>query len=89
MIADRDNMITMLRDGSVSMPRMEGYYLSVFSYTPCCEGVTLPGVKYPLQKARLTNWTTLGLSNEILAETAQIAVEKGTLVVVLSRDRRR
>lgn len=89
MIADQDNMITMLRDGSVSMPRMEGYYLSVFSYTPCCEGVTLTGVKYPLQKARLTNWTTLGLSNEILAETAQIAVEKGTLVVVLSKDRRR
>lgn len=89
MIADENNMITMLRDGSVFMPRMEGYYLSIFSYTPCCEGITLTGVKYPLQKARLTNWTTLGLSNEILAETAQITVEKGTLVVVVSKDRQK
>ena len=89
MIADENNMITMLRDGSVFMPRMEGYYLSIFSYTPCCEGITLEGVKYPLQKARLTNWTTLGLSNEILAETAQITVEKGTLVVVVSKDRQK
>lgn len=89
MIADENNMITMLRDGSVFMPRMKGYYLSIFSYTPCCEGITLEGVKYPLQKARLTNWTTLGLSNEILAETAQITVEKGTLVVVVSKDRQK
>ena len=82
MIADQNNMITMLRDSCVSMPRMEGYYLSIFSYTPCCEGITLTGVKYPLRQAKLTNWTTLGLSNEILEETAQISVEKGTLVVV-------
>ena len=87
MIADQNNMITMLRDSCVSMPRMEGYYLSIFSYTPCCEGITLTGVKYPLHQAKLTNWTTLGLSNEILEETAQISVEKGTLVVVVSKDR--
>ncbi|MDD3193271.1 MAG: thiamine diphosphokinase [Oscillospiraceae bacterium] len=89
MIADQYNMVTMLRNGSVVLPRMEGYYLSVFSYTENCVGVTLEGVKYPLEKAKLTNWFPLGLSNEIVAESARVTVEVGTLVVVVSKDRRR
>lgn len=88
-IADRYNLVSMLREGTVFLPRMDGCYLSVFSYTPSCERVTLSGVKYPLSGARLTNWFPLGLSNEILADRAQITVEKGTLVVVVSKDRQR
>ncbi|MCI9406322.1 MAG: thiamine diphosphokinase [Oscillospiraceae bacterium] len=88
-IADRYNLISMLREDTVFLPRMDGCYLSVFSYTPSCEGVTLSGVKYPLSGAKLTNWFPLGLSNEILAQSAQITVEKGTLVVVVSKDRQK
>lgn len=88
-IADQYNLISMLREDTVFLPRMDGCYLSVFSYTPSCEGVTLTGVKYPLTGARLTNWFPLGLSNEISAERAQITVEKGTLVVVVSKDRQK
>ncbi len=88
-IADQYNLISMLREDTVFLPKMDGCYLSVFSYTPNCEGVTLTGVKYPLKDAKLTNWFPLGLSNEILAQNAQITVEKGTLVIVISKDRPR
>lgn len=88
-MADRYNLISMLREDTIFLPRMDGCYLSVFSYTPSCEGVTLSGVKYPLSGAKLTNWFPLGLSNEILAQSAQITVEKGTLVVVVSKDRQK
>ncbi len=88
-IADQYNLISMLREDTVFLPKMDGCYLSVFSYTPNCEGVTLTGVKYPLKDAKLTNWFPLGLSNEILAQNAQITVEKGILVIVISKDRPR
>ena len=89
IIADRYNMITMLRNGTVEMPRMEGYYLSVFSYGEQCRGVSLSGVKYPLADYTLTNTFPLGLSNEILADTATVTVKEGTLVVVVAKDRSR
>ena len=89
LIADRDNMITMLQNDTVVLPKINGYYLSVFSYTEVCDGVSLEGVKYPLQQARLTNWFPLGLSNEILAESARVTVQEGILVIVVSKDRRR
>ena len=89
MMADQHNMVTMLRDGSVKMPRMDGYYLSVFSYGEVCEGVTLEGVKYPLSDYRLTNLFPLGLSNGILADEATVTVKKGTLIIVVAKDRSR
>lgn len=88
MLADEQNMITMLQDDWVLMPYMQGYYLSVFSYGDRCEGVSETGVKYPLDHVVLTNRFPLGLSNEILESEARISVEKGTLVIVVSKDKK-
>lgn len=86
MLADEDNLLSILRDGSARVPRLEGYHLSLFSYTEACRGVTVQGVKYPLEGAELTQLFPLGVSNEILAEEAFVQVEEGALLIVMSRE---
>ena len=41
-------------------------------------------MKYPLENAVLKNSFALGVSNEFTSEKAEISVETGTLLVVLS-----
>jgi thiamine pyrophosphokinase len=55
--------------------------VSVFAFGGAAEGVTLRGVKYPLERARLTGGEPLGLSNEIAGAEAEIALESGALLV--------
>lgn len=82
------NQVSMLRDGKIMLYRdLEYPYVSLFSFSEKCEGVTLTGMKYPLSDYCLKN-TSAGLtvSNEILEDTATIEVRKGTLLIVRSRD---
>ena len=49
-----------------------------------CEGLTIRGVKYPLEDARMARGASLGVSNEFCEDTARIRLRRGTLLVVLS-----
>lgn len=55
--------------------------VSVFSLTDRAEGVTLRGLYYPLENGTLTNTFPLGVSNRQIAETAEISVKSGILLV--------
>ena len=57
-------------------------YLSVFSLTDSCEGVTLKGLKYELEGANLINSFPLGVSNEFLGKEAEVSLQKGTALLV-------
>ncbi len=57
-------------------------YLSVFSLTDSCEGVSLKGLKYELKNATLTNRFPLGVSNEFLGKEAEVTIEKGIALLV-------
>ena len=46
----------------------------------------IEGVKYPLKNAKLTRTFQYAVSNEITGNCCFIAVRKGTLLVVESRD---
>lgn len=61
-------------------------YLSLFSLSERCEGVTISGVKYPLADHVLTNTFPLGVSNEFKDKNAALSVKSGTLLVIFSRD---
>ena len=50
------------------------------------EHLTLKGLKYPLTDACLRGFCSLGVSNEIVADTAEISFESGILLVVESKD---
>lgn len=62
-----------------------GGTVSVFSMSDCARGVTERGLRYSLDEAPLRSRTSLGLSNELLsqsAEPASVAVEEGTLAII-------
>ena len=71
--------------GTECVPRRDGWSLSVFSLSDCCEGVTIRGAKSECRGAALNNRFPLGLSNVWSADEAEITVESGVLAVLLSR----
>lgn len=81
ILYDGGTAVTVQTAGTVCYPRTKGY-LSLFSMTDECTGLTVTGVKYPLEQGRLTNAFPLGVSNEILAENAEITLESGVLLIV-------
>lgn len=83
-IVDGHHQIFAVRDGKRRVPRSSWRNLSVFAFDTECTGVTLRGVKYPLEGAVLTNTFALGVSNEFTDDIAEISVESGILIVVLS-----
>lgn len=74
----------LLSDESVTIPKFDGY-LSTFSFDKATV-VTEKGVKYPITNHPLTNDMPTGVSNEIIADTAEITVHSGTLLVLEVRE---
>ncbi len=88
ILYDGETQVTVQLAGTLRYPQKHGY-LSLFSLTDVCTGLTVKGVKYPLQDAQLTNAFPLGVSNEILEDAAEITLQSGALLVmqtVLSPD---
>ena len=75
-------IVTAVTDGALTLAGRTGETVSVFAWTEKAEGVTLRGLKYPLENATLTNTFALGVSNSFAEETAVISVERGTLLVM-------
>lgn len=86
-IVDPHNRIRMT-DHTLEIKKEEqfGNYVSVLPIGGAARGVTLEGMKYPLQEADMSCFSSLGISNEIVAPKAVITVREGVLVVVESRD---
>lgn len=83
-LMDGNGMILVLENESVSFRKeMEGY-LSVFSLGKEARGVTMSGLKYPLNGYTMTNDYPIGISNEFIGEEAHITVEDGQLVLLVS-----
>ena len=59
-----------------------GSTISIFCAGDRAEGVTLKGLKYPLDNAILTGEYPLGVSNEFIGEPSVVAVDNGTLIVM-------
>ena len=83
---DGKNRATLRNPGSLTVPRLEGYKISLFAFEAVCEGVTIRGVKYPLTDHLLKNNFPLGVSNEFLEKNAEISHTSGKLLVILSHD---
>ena len=81
------NSTCLMLSGSeeITLSKKDGFYLSLFSYSEKCEGITISGTKYELSKAELNSSFPLGVSNEFKDETAHISVEKGKLLIIISR----
>ena len=86
-LVDKHNRIRMISD-SLEIEKSEqfGSYVSVLPVKGDAKGVTLEGMKYPLENADIACFSSLGVSNEIVDEVAKISVEQGVLLVIESRD---
>ena len=84
-IVSEDTEVLLLQDGTLSLPRREGFALSVFAFSERCRGVSLHGTKYTLTDAELENSFPLGVSNEWAEDAATVSITGGTLLIVLSK----
>lgn len=84
-IASAYEEIMLLTAGEYTLKKREGYSLSLFSYSGTVEGLTIRGVKYPTNGISLSHLFPLGISNEIISDSAHIAFEKGLLLVIRSK----
>ena len=84
---DPHNRIRML-DHGISLKKAEQYgdYFSLIPFTPKVTGLTITGAKYPLRDAEMVCFNSLGVSNEITAETAEISFDSGILLLLETRD---
>lgn len=87
IIMDEKNRIRMV-DRGITLKKSEqhGSYVSLLPYTERVEHLTLRGFKYPLTDATLTGFCSLGVSNEIVEEEAEITFDGGILLVIEARD---
>lgn len=87
MLLDPHNRIRMINRGLVLKKEEQyGNYVSLLPFTPQVTGLTLTGFKYPLDGYTLECYHSLGVSNEITEEQAEISFRDGVLLVVESRD---
>ena len=75
------NMVAVVKNGGICLERGTGI-LSVFCLGEDAKGVTLKGLKYPLENGTLTSSFPLGLSNHFTDGEASISVADGTVLVL-------
>lgn len=87
-LADQWNYITLVDSGTVLKKEEQfGKYVSFFTVGGDVSGLTLKGFKYPLAGYDLTVADSgLTVSNEIAAETAEVTYDRGSLLMIMSRD---
>ena len=83
-IQDENNEIYVFSNSSVSIPKKDGFSISVISLTDKCESVNILGGKYELRNAVLTNTSTLGISNE-WESSITANLKGGVLAVIMSK----
>ena len=86
-IMDGRNLCFLIRGGNDAnwvIPAVKDCFLSLFSISDECKGLCISGVKYPLENATLKKGISLGVSNEFRADSAQLSLESGTMLVVLA-----
>lgn len=86
-LMDANNRIR-LADRPFKLKKSEQYgdFISLIPYGGEVSGLTLKGMKYPLEGAILRQDVSLGISNEIVDDEALISFEKGKLYVMETKD---
>jgi thiamine pyrophosphokinase len=82
---DNETKVLFLKNCHRIIKKDECKFLSLFSYSPVSEGVSIEGVKFPLINAQISNSFPIGISNEITEQQAKISVQKGELLIILQK----
>lgn len=85
-ITDGQNRVRYMKSTSTLIARSPYKYLSLIAADEVVKGVDIEGCKYPLKKATLRRSHQFAVSNEITGNVAFIAVKKGGVFIIESRD---
>lgn len=77
---------TVIKDGKIAFPASAKGTVSVFCMGADARGVSISGLKYPLENGTLRAGYPLGVSNSFTGSPAQIRVEQGSLLVLYERE---
>lgn len=83
-LIDGNGMMFVIKNEAVHFQKMPEGTLSLFSMVAESRGVTIRGMKYELEHAVLANDFPLGISNEFIGKEAEISVEDGSLICMVS-----
>lgn len=82
-MADDRTVLRVLSDGErLDIDGQPGDYISLLPLTEEAAGVTTDGLAYPLDGAALAQGPARGLSNEMTADRASVALATGRLAVI-------
>jgi len=73
-------------DGNAVVVPKNFKYISIMPIDSKLTGVTIRGMKYSLENACLNRRIPIGVSNELVADKAEINVENGKCIIILSKD---
>ena len=85
-LTDGQSRARYLKSSSTLIARSPYKYLSIVAVDETVKGVDIEGCKYPLKRATLSRRNQFAVSNEITGNVAFIAVKKGGVYIIESRD---
>lgn len=85
VIIDQNNEIRVLND-SIRLYKQKGMKVSLLPLTNTVTDIFTKGLQYELRGEQLDFSSTRGVSNEFVAEEAEISIKEGSLLVILSKD---
>ena len=80
-----DYIASTVRNETVTFPAEAVGILSLFCLGADASGITLKGLKYPMESGAMTSGFPLGVSNHFLGEAAEITVRNGSLLALWDR----
>ena len=84
-LVGKTQIITVVKDGKLTFPARKEGIISVFCMGKDAQGVTIKGLKYPLEHGTLTAGFPLGVSNHFIGQESEISVNDGSLLVIYDR----
>lgn len=82
-LLDKNCMVFLLQNESVTLGERGPAYLSLFAMGGDARGVTVRNMKYEVENTTITADYPVGISNELIGEEPTISVEQGTLLAIL------
>ena len=85
-VTDGQSRARYMKSSSTLIARSGYKYLSLIAADEVVKGVDVEGCKYPLKRATLRRRMQFAVSNEITGNVAFVAVKKGGVFIIESRD---
>lgn len=82
-LVDGTGMMLVLQNETVHFKKELEGYLSLFTLGRYAKGVSIRGMKYPLNDYTMSNDFPIGVSNEFIGEESSVGVEDGELVCMI------